>query len=54
MSTNQGHNPHGMVKGKSILLVDDVLTTGTTCNELAKELLKSGACEVSALVLARA
>ena len=39
--------------GLSILLVDDVFTTGTTVNECAKSLLKAGAKSVSALTLAR-
>ena len=42
------------IKGKHILLVDDVFTTGTTCNEAARELLASGAEQVDALILARA
>lgn len=42
------------IEGKHILLVDDVLTTGATCNEAAKSLLKHGAARVDALVLARA
>ena len=41
------------VAGKHILLIDDVLTTGATCNEAAKNLLKKGAQQVDALVLAR-
>lgn len=39
--------------GRRILLVDDVFTTGTTLNECAKILLKSGAESVSAVTLAR-
>ncbi len=41
------------IKNKRILLIDDVLTTGATCNEAGKELLKYGARSVDALVLAR-
>lgn len=36
-----------------ILIIDDVMTTGASCNELAKTLKKHGAQEVYALVLAR-
>ncbi len=46
-------NEPEQVKGKSILLVDDVLTTGATCGEAARLLLRHGAESVSALVLAR-
>jgi ComF family protein len=37
-----------------VLLVDDVLTTGTTCDTAARVLKKGGAAEVSVLVAARA
>lgn len=40
------------VKGKSILLVDDVLTTGATSGEIAKMLLSAGAKKVSLLTVA--
>ena len=40
--------------GKHVLLIDDVLTTGTTLCECAMALLAAGAARVSALTLARA
>ncbi len=42
------------VKGKTILLVDDVFTTGTTINECTKTLLNAGAKEVYSVTLAHA
>ncbi len=41
------------ITGKKILLVDDVLTTGTTANECSKALLSKGALHVDVLTLAR-
>jgi predicted amidophosphoribosyltransferase len=41
------------VKGRSILLVDDVFTTGATVNECSKVLLNGGARRVDVLTLAR-
>ncbi len=41
------------IKNKNILLIDDVFTTGATCNEAAVELLKNGVNKVEVLVLAR-
>jgi len=41
------------IQSKNILLIDDVFTTGATCNEAALELLKNGAGRVDVLVLAR-
>jgi ComF family protein len=49
-SVGRGCNFHGA----HVLLVDDVITTGTTCNEAVRTLKKSGATEVSVLVVARA
>ena len=40
------------VKDKSILLVDDVLTTGTTANELSQALRKAGARKIYVLTFA--
>jgi len=41
------------VKKRTILLIDDVATTGSTLNECAKALRRAGAEEVLCLVLAR-
>ncbi len=43
-----------MVKGKRILLVDDVFTTGSTVNECAKTLMKCDAEQVEIFTLSRA
>ena len=37
-----------------LLLVDDIMTTGATLNEAARTLLRSGASEIAAAVVARA
>ena len=42
------------VEGKRVLLIDDVMWTGSTVNECARELLKAGAVEVDVFTLARA
>ena len=39
--------------GKHIAVVDDVMTTGATLNELASVLRKQGALEISNWVIAR-
>ena len=43
----------GSVDYDHILVVDDVITTGETCRELARALLGAGANKVSALAIAR-
>jgi ComF family protein len=42
------------VKGRAVLLVDDVVTTGNTINECARVLKQAGAKNIVCLVLARA
>ncbi len=43
----------GLVVGKRVVLVDDVVTTGATMNSCAKSLKKAGAKEVVGVALAR-
>lgn len=44
---------HSKIKGKKILLVDDIATTGATLQECAKALKEAGAKKVFAAVIAR-
>jgi ComF family protein len=44
----------GKITGQKIILVDDVLTTGSTAKECARTLLKHKAGQVAVLTLARA
>ena len=43
-----------MVKGRDLLLVDDVFTTGSTVEECSRILLKAGASSVRVITVARA
>ena len=43
-----------MVRGKDVLLVDDVVTTGATLSECARVLRAAGARSVCAVTLAKA
>ncbi|HET7873247.1 MAG TPA: phosphoribosyltransferase family protein, partial [Terriglobales bacterium] len=42
------------LRGRSVLLIDDVMTTGTTAGECARVLLRAGAKEVFVATIARA
>ena len=42
-----------LIEGSSLLLVDDVMTTGSTISAIAKTLLESGARRVAVLTVAR-
>ena len=41
-----------IIKNKTILLIDDIFTTGSSCEECATELIKAGAYEVIVLTVA--
>lgn len=41
------------IKGKRIVLIDDVMTTGSTLKECALVLKRAGACSVDTLTVAR-
>jgi len=42
------------MQGARVVLVDDVLTSGATCSEAARALVRGGAADVLAMVIARA
>lgn len=44
----------GKLECRHPLIIDDVITTGETCSQLAVELLKAGAESVGVLAVARA
>jgi ComF family protein len=46
-------NARAEVKGRRLVLVDDVLTSGATLDACARALLRAGAAQVDALVFAR-
>jgi predicted amidophosphoribosyltransferase len=46
-------NTNGALKGKRVVLVDDVLTTGATTSACAKVLRKQGASEICVWTVAR-
>jgi ComF family protein len=50
---NHAHLNDERVAGRSVLLVDDVLTTGTTASECARVLTKAGAKQVLVATVAR-
>ncbi len=43
----------GAIRSQHVLIVDDVITTGATCRQLARVLFKAGVPAVSALAIAR-
>ncbi|MBN2398041.1 MAG: ComF family protein [Deltaproteobacteria bacterium] len=47
-------NDRSRVRGRRVLVIDDVYTTGSTVMECARVLIKNGAREVAVLTLARA
>ena len=40
------------IRGRSVLIVDDIITSGSTVREIARTLRASGAAEVAAVALA--
>ena len=46
-------DPNKSLKQKSLLVVDDVYTSGATVNECSRVLMRAGAGEVIVLTLAR-
>ncbi len=44
---------HAEIRGRHVAVVDDVMTTGATCNEVASMLKQAGATRVTVWTLAR-
>jgi predicted amidophosphoribosyltransferase len=44
----------GCITASHVLIIDDVITTGETCRQLARVLLDGGVTKVSVLAIARA
>jgi competence protein ComFC len=53
LNPNPKHTNHDLIKEKSILLIDDISTTGSTLDDCARALKSAGAKEVIAFVFAR-
>ena len=49
----QAFTSQGCIGAQHVLIVDDVITTGATCRELARVVLAAGAKKVSVLAVAR-
>ena len=52
--THSGSAIRAQVRGRSVIVVDDVMTTGTTLSECARVLKQAGAERVWAATVARA
>ncbi len=51
-AVNKEYEKHDKLYGKTVLLVDDIYTTGATADACAKELLRAGVNEVHVAVIA--
>ena len=48
-----GCTDHSLLKGRNVILIDDVTTTGNTLNDCARALKRAGAARVYGMALAR-